>query len=234
MRDDGRRPDQLRPLAIETGFQATAAGSALVRWGGTVVLCAASVEDRVPPFRQDSGGGWLTAEYAMLPGSTAPRKERRAGGREREIQRLIGRSLRAALDLDALGPRTVTIDCDVLEADGGTRVASISGGYVALALAVRRLAADGAIGADPLRRQIAAVSAGIVDGEALLDLPYAEDARADVDLNLVMTATGDIVEVQGCAEGEPFPRAALERLLDLGWTGIKEVARVQRAALEAA
>ena len=224
MRDDGRRPDQLRTLAIETGFQSTAAGSALVRWGGTVVLCAASVEEQVPPFRAESGGGWLTAEYAMLPGSTAPRKARRTGGREREIQRLIGRSLRAALDLDALGPRTVTLDCDVIEADGGTRVAAISGGYVALALAIRGLREAGALAEDPLRRQVAAVSAGIVDGQALLDLPYAEDARADVDLNLVMTAAGEIVEVQGCAEGEPFARAQLDRLLALGARGAAEVA----------
>jgi ribonuclease PH len=231
MRRDNRSPDALRPISITCGFQRSAAGSALIEWGETRVICAASVEDIVPPFRADSGGGWVTAEYSMLPGSTSPRKERRAGGREKEIQRLIGRSLRAAIDLDRMGPRTITVDCDVLQADGGTRVASITGGYVALALAIRGLRESGALDSDPLLWPVAAVSAGVVDGEVVVDLPYDEDVRANVDLNLVMSAEGKLIEVQGCAEHEPFSRDQLDGLLDLGWRGIQELVALQREAL---
>jgi len=219
---------------MTTGFQRYPEGSVLVRWGETHVLCAASVEASVPPFRLDSGGGWLTGEYAMLPRSTDTRKGRRHGGRETEIQRLIGRALRAAVDLDRLGQRTFYIDCDVLQADGGTRVASITGGFVALALALERLRRQGELTADPILEPLAAVSVGIVDGAALLDLPYAEDSRAEVDMNLVMTAGGRFVEIQGTAEHEPFDAAQLERLLSLGRRGIARLCDLQRRTLEAA
>ncbi|MCK5799407.1 MAG: ribonuclease PH [Deltaproteobacteria bacterium] len=231
MRHDGRAADALRPIEITTGFQASADGSALIRWGDTWVLCAASIDESVPPFRRDSGGGWVTAEYAMLPGSTSPRKARRAGGREKEIQRLIGRSLRAAIDLEALGPRTITIDCDVLQADGGTRVASITGGWIALALAIDKLRNDGTLTTQPLGTPIAAVSVGIIDGEARLDLPYVEDSVAEVDMNVVMTAEGRLIEVQGTAEQGTFSRAQLNELLDLAEKGIGELSALQQSAL---
>ncbi len=234
MRDDGRTADQLRPVSIECDFQRSADGSALIRWGETQVLCAASVEDSVPPFRIDSGGGWITAEYNMLPGSTRPRKSRRSGGREKEIQRLIGRALRAAVDLDQLGTHTITIDCDVLQADGGTRVASVTGGFVALSLVIARLRARGALEVDPVRWPVAAVSVGVVAQELLLDLPYAEDSRAGVDMNLVMSGRGDLIEVQGTAEGAPFSRPQLEHLLDLGWLGIQRLCDIQTEALAGA
>ena len=188
----------------------------------------------MPPFRKESGGGWLTAEYNMLPGSTpGGRKTRRSGGRESEIQRLIGRSLRAAVDLDQLGPRTVTVDCDVLQADGGTRVASITGGYVALALALRRLGQQGKCPKNPLVKQIAAVSLGIVDDEPIADLPYEEDRRAEVDLNLVMTGDGKIIEVQGTAEGSPFSFTQLSQLCEMGSEAIRTICNLQNRALEA-
>jgi ribonuclease PH len=231
VRNDGRQPDQLRPVRIVTHFQRFAEGSALIDWGETRVICAASVEETVPPWRAGSGGGWVTGEYAMLPRSTSTRKPRRQGGRETEIQRLIGRALRAAVNLDALGPRTITVDCDVLQADGGTRVAAITGGYVALALAVARLRADGLLGVDPLLERVAAVSVGVVGGVAVLDLPYAEDSRAEVDMNLVMTSSGLFVEVQGTAEHRAFDRDQLQALCDLGWSGIQRLCALQARAV---
>ena len=232
MRYDGRQVDELRPLTMTPGYQSYAEGSVLVQWGDTRVLCSASVEERVPPFRLSSGGGWVTGEYAMLPRSTGTRKRRRQGGRETEIQRLVGRSLRAAVDLDALAPVTITVDCDVLQADGGTRVASISGGYVALALAVAWLRDKGIQQGDPMGEPVAAVSVGVVDGESLLDLPYPEDSLAEVDMNLVMTASGNFVELQGTAEHGVYNREQLDRLLELGWIGIQQILKVQAGALE--
>ncbi|MCC6751377.1 MAG: ribonuclease PH [Deltaproteobacteria bacterium] len=233
MRTDGRRNDELRPIHLITGYQKAPAGSALIQWGETWVLCAASVDETVPPFRAASGGGWVTGEYNMLPGATRPRKSRRNGGRETEIQRLIGRVLRAAVNLQALGPRTVTVDCDVLQADGGTRVASITGGWVALGLALRKLERDGLVRGEVLRTPLAAVSVGMVDGEARLDLPYVEDAAADVDLNVAMTADGKLVEVQGTAEGAPFERSQLDAMLELGRQGIERLCELQARALGA-
>jgi ribonuclease PH len=231
MRGDGRQPDEIRPITITTGYQRYAEGSALDDWGDTRVLCSASVEEGVPPFRAASSGGWVTGEYSMLPRSTNTRKSRRQGGRETEIQRLIGRALRAAVNLDLIGPRTLTIDCDVLQADGGTRVASITGGFVALALAVNRLRSDGRLERDPLVDRVAAVSVGVVDGVLLLDLPYSEDHRAEVDMNLVMTASGRFVEIQGTAEAALFDRDQLNALCDLGWIGIQRIVDLQRRAI---
>ena len=215
------------------GFQSYAEGSVLVQWGDTRVICSASVEQRVPPFRLSSGGGWVTGEYAMLPRSTGTRKRRRQGGRETEIQRLVGRSLRAAVDLDALAPVTITVDCDVLQADGGTRVASISGGYVALALAVAWLRDQGIQEGDPVGEAVAAVSVGVVGGESMLDLPYPEDSTAEVDMNLVMTASGNFVELQGTAEHGVYNHEQLNRLIELGWIGIQQILKVQAAAIDA-
>ncbi len=232
MRPDGRRPDQLRPLEIITGFQKHAEGSALIKLGDTWVLCAASVERSVPPFLVGKGTGWLTAEYAMLPRSTHTRSKRDPGGRGKEIQRLIGRSLRAAVDLAALGERTITVDCDVLSADGGTRVASITGAWVALALAVAALVARGELArAAALRPALAAVAAGIVDGQVVLDLPYLEDSRAEVDLNVVMTEGGNLVEVQGTAEHGTFSRPQLDAMLEIAARGIAELTVAQRKAV---
>lgn len=235
-RKDGRRPDELRPIEIVTGFQKHAEGSALIKCGSTWVLCSASVEEKVPPFLEGKGKGWVTSEYAMLPRSTHTRSGRQGGGRGQEIQRLIGRALRAAIDVKALGPRTITLDCDVLSADGGTRTASITGAYVALTLAVDWIKRKGLLPADAavLREPIAAVSVGIIDGVPLLDLPYEEDARAGVDMNVVMTESGHLVEVQGTAEGATFPRADLDRMLDLATVGIQELCRRQHAAIAAA
>jgi ribonuclease PH len=239
MRPDGRRPDQLRPISIEPGAVPYAEGSALVCFGDTRVLCAASVEERVPPYRKGTGSGWITAEYSMLPRSTQVRTERdarrgRIDGRASEIQRLIGRSLRAAVEMDAMGERTIIIDCDVLQADGGTRTASITGGFVALALACRRLVGKKLLAASPLLHEVAAVSVGIVDGEARLDLPYLEDAAAEVDMNIVMTADGKLVEVQGTAEHGTFDRQQLDTLVDLATAGIEQLIAAQRRALEGA
>lgn len=234
MRADGRQPDQLRAITLTTGFQVFAEGSVLIDWGKTRVLCSASVEEGVPSFRLSSGGGWVTGEYSMLPRSTQTRKARRQGGRETEIQRLIGRSLRAAVDLSTIGPRTLTVDCDVLQADGGTRVAAITGGFVALALALARLRQRGLLNGEPLLEQVAAVSVGVIEGAAVLDLPYEEDSRAEVDMNLVMTSSGRFVEVQGTAESRPFDREQLTRLCDLGWSGISRLCELQRRALEEA
>ena len=199
------------------------------------MLCAASVEEKVPPFLEGKGQGWVTAEYSMLPASTEKRtpRERQAGGRTQEISRLIGRSLRASVDLRLLGPRTITVDCDVVQADGGTRTASVNGGYVALALALRELEARGLVERSPLRRAVAAVSAGVVDGDLLLDLDYSEDSRADADLNLVMSDAGELVEIQGTAEGDPFAHTVLQRLVELCGNGIHLLLEHQRRALGA-
>lgn len=226
-RADGRSNDQLRPVSFELDVQPSPAGSAVVRFGGTRVLCAASYEDSSPPWRRDAG--WVTGEYAMLPGSTTDRarRERRGpGGRSKEIERLLGRSLRAVVDLDALPECTITVDADVIVADGGTRTAAITGGYVALARALQRLGLGAA-----LTGQVAAVSVGIIDGEARLDLPYEEDVRAEVDMNVVATADGRLVEVQGTAEGRPFSRSQLDELMDLALRGCEELFAAQDAAL---
>jgi ribonuclease PH len=232
MRPDGRRPDQLRPLEILTGFQKHAEGSALIKLGDTWVLCAASVEQGVPPFLVGKGQGWLTAEYAMLPRSTHTRTKRDPGGRGKEIQRLIGRSLRAAVDLSKLGERTIAVDCDVLSADGGTRVSSITGAWVALALALQKLVKQGQL-ADlgALRPPVAAVSVGIVGGEVVLDLPYVEDSKADVDMNVVGDESGKLIEVQGTAEHDTFDRKQLDAMLDLATAGIRQLAAAQRKAV---
>lgn len=237
MRSDGRRRDEVRNVRIETGYTRYAEGSVLITQGNTVVLCNATVEDRLPPWMEREGAnrGWVTAEYAMLPRSTHTRSPRETTpqARTQEIRRLIGRSLRAAVDLQALGKRQVTIDCDVLQADGGTRTASVTGGYVALALALRKLFESGAVQPRALLAPLAAVSVGVVDGEPLLDLCYAEDVRADMDMNVVMNREGRYIEVQGTAEGTPFDRAMLNRLLDLAAAGIGELLAAQARALEA-
>jgi ribonuclease PH len=235
-RPDGRANDQLRPITITRKWQAYAEGSALVEFGDTKVLCAASVQQGVPRWRKGSGLGWVTAEYAMLPRATLTRNDRESvrgkiGGRTHEISRLIGRSLRAAIDLSALGENSVAIDCDVLQADGGTRTASITAGYLALAQAVGRLSATGAMAADVLTDSVAAISAGIVQDEFLLDLCYEEDARAEVDFNVVMTGSGELVELQGTAEGKAFSRAQLDRLIDLAAEGIRSLTEFQQQSL---
>jgi ribonuclease PH len=236
MRQSGRRPDELRPIAFETGYTRHAEGSVLISFGDTRVLCTASIEPRVPPWLKGRGAGWITAEYGMLPRATHTRSPREAargkqGGRTLEIQRLIGRSLRAVVDMNALGERTVTLDCDVLQADGGTRTAAITGGYVALCLATRALERSGALKASPIHGQIAAVSVGIVDGEPVLDLDYGEDSGAETDMNVVMNEAGGFVEVQGTAEGHAFQRTELDRLLDLASGGISELLEAQLTAL---
>ena len=235
-RSDDRAPDALRPTTIEPGFVRTASGSALISCGETRVICTASVQESVPRWMAGKGRGWLTAEYGMLPASTGDRKQRdvskgRPDGRTVEIQRLIGRSIRAVTDFEALGERTVYIDCDVLQADGGTRCASITGGYVALELAVRKLVADGLLSKTPLTSTIAAVSCGIVDGVPLLDLDYPEDSSAEVDANVVMTGEGGLVEVQATAERTPLSRAHLDELLALAQSGIEGLRAIQAAAV---
>jgi ribonuclease PH len=238
-RTDGRADDQLRPIKITRGWLDHAAGSVLVEFGKTRVLCAASASVGVPRWRRDSGLGWVTAEYAMLPSSTHTRSDResvkgRIGGRTHEISRLIGRSLRAVIDYRALGENTIVLDCDVLQADGGTRTAAITGAYVALADAVSHLREQDALGkADPLLGSVAAVSVGIIDGVPRLDLPYEEDVRAETDMNVVMTGDEKFIEVQGTAEAMPFDRAALDSLLDLAATGCAELTRIQQQALSA-
>jgi len=234
MRPDGRRPDELRPITIETGYLKDPEGSALIKAGQTWVLCTASIEERVPPFLKDSGKGWVTAEYAMLPRATTTRSGRTPNGRAKEIERLIGRSLRAAVDTSALGQRTITIDCDVLQADGGTRTAAITGGWVALALAIRALQKKKSLTKNPLLAPIAAISVGVIGGEARLDLPYSEDSIADVDMNIVMNGDGSLIEVQGTAEQGVFSRAQMTQMLDLAEKGIGEIVAMQRAAVEAA
>ena len=233
-RHDGRRPDELRPLTIEPNFVNNATGSALISMGGTRVICTASVDESVPRWMAGRGRGWVTAEYGMLPASTGDRKQRdvskgRADGRTVEIQRLIGRSLRGVIDFEALGERTVWIDCDVLDADGGTRTAAISGGFVALQLALGRLIGEGKLPRLPLTGSIAAVSCGIVGGRALLDLDYPEDSTAEVDANVVMTGDGGLVEVQATAERTPLSRASLDELLALAAAGIEQIRAAQVA-----
>jgi ribonuclease PH len=231
MRPDGRRPDQLRPLEILPHYQKHAEGSALIKLGDTWVLCAASVEAGVPSFLVGKNSGWLTAEYAMLPRATHTRSKRDPGGRGKEIQRLIGRSLRAAVDLKALGERTIAVDCDVLCADGGTRVASITGAWVALALAIQKLVKRGDLpDMRALQPPVAAVSVGIVGGEVVLDLPYVEDSKADVDMNVVGDESGKLIEVQGTAEHATFDRRQLDAMLDLATAGIAQLAAAQRKA----
>jgi ribonuclease PH len=239
MRNDGRSPDDLREVTIQPGFMSTATGSALIAMGGTRVICTASVEDDVPRWLAGGGRGWVTAEYGMLPASTGERKKRdvargRPDGRTVEIQRLIGRSLRGVIDFEGLGERTVWIDCDVLEADGGTRCAAITGGYVALELALRRLVSEGALETPPLSASVAAVSCGIVEGEPLLDLDYLEDSTAEVDANVVMTGDGGLVEVQATAERTPLSRASLDELLALAASGIERLRAAQEQAVAAA
>ena len=231
IRADGRVPTQLRPVSFELGVQNWAEGSCIIRVGDTQVLCAATIADRVPPHLRGKGTGWVTAEYSMLPRATAERTDResakgRIGGRTHEIQRLIGRSLRDAVDLTRLGERTITVDCDVLQADGGTRTASITGGYVALAAALITYGMD-----RHLVARIAAVSVGLVDGQSLLDLDYSEDSRADVDFNVVGTDQGTFVEVQGTAEGKPFDRASMDGLLDLASAGLERLFAAQAEVL---
>ena len=233
MRADGRLSEQLRPTRITPHFLVHAEGSVLVEAGRTKVICTASVEDRVPPFRRNSGKGWVTAEYGMLPRATHTRSQRestagKVGGRTQEIQRLIGRSLRAVTKLEELGERTITLDCDVIQADGGTRTASISGAFVALVLALGKMREQGDLRTMPVQDYVAATSVGIVEGEPMLDLAYTEDSKADVDMNIVKTGAGLYIELQGTAEALPFGREALNRLLDLGDTGIRQLIALQR------
>jgi ribonuclease PH len=236
IRKDGREPDELRPVLFVRDFTESAMGSVLVDFGRTRVLCTASLEDRVPPWLRGTGRGWVTAEYSMLPGSTVERSDREAArgrqsGRTQEIQRLIGRSLRAVTDLEMIAELQITVDCDVLQADGGTRTAAICGGYVALHDAFSRMVAGGKIPAHPMTDACAAISVGVVDALAHLDLDYSEDARAEVDMNVVMTGAGRFVEVQGTAEGNPFSRSELDELLALAEKGITEIFEIQRATL---
>ncbi len=237
-RIDGRTPNQLRPVRLNVDFLDYAEGSVLIETGKTRVLCAASVEEKVPPFLEGKGQGWVTAEYNMLPRATHTRSSRerdgRIGGRSQEIQRLIGRSLRAAVDMQVLGPRTITLDCDVLQADGGTRTASITGAYVALHRACTRLLKRGLLTAHPVRTAVAATSVGIVEGALLLDLCYAEDSRAEVDFNIVMTGSAEpheFIEVQGTGEGGVFSRATMDKLITLAEEGITELLEIQRSYL---
>jgi ribonuclease PH len=235
-RIDGRSPSQPRPTTITPGFLAHAEGSVLIEVGRTKVICTASVEDRVPPFLRNSGKGWVTAEYGMLPRATSTRTQREAstgkvGGRTQEIQRLIGRSLRSVAKLTELGERTIWVDCDVIQADGGTRTASITGGFVAMALAMKKMKDLALIKDIPITDYVAATSVGIVDGTALLDLAYEEDSKAEVDMNFVKTGDGRFIELQGTAEGQPFDRRALDALMELADNGIKDLINMQRAVV---
>ncbi len=233
---DGRARDELRPIEMDLGFVENPTGSCLIRMGRTMVLCTVHLAEQVPGWLRGRGSGWVTAEYSLLPGSTDTRSDREAvrgrlSGRTMEIQRLIGRSLRAVTDLEALGERALLVDCDVLQADGGTRTAAITGAYVALAAACRRLRESDLITRDPLRDSVAAISVGIVNGAVLLDLPYEEDARADVDLNLVRTGGNQFVEIQGTGESATFDQAQLDAMLELGAKGIAELTRLQQKVL---
>ena len=237
-RGDGRAADQLRSVRFQNNIAPHATGSTLIEWGNTRVICGVSVEESVPRWMKEQGvaGGWITAEYSMLPYSTLQRKPRditkgRIDGRSQEIQRLIGRAMRATLDLDKLGPRTIWIDCDVLQADGGTRTAAITGAYVALSLAIRKLMAEGKLNANPMLHPVAAVSVGIVAKQALLDLCYVEDAGAEVDLNLVMNSAGEFIELQGTGEEATFSEAQMNAMLTLGKSGIRALLQVQQEAL---
>ena len=236
MRTDGRKPRQLRPLTITPGYLKTADGSVLIEVGDTKVICTAKLEDRVPQFMRNSGKGWITAEYGMLPGSSQVRIGREAsrgkvGGRTHEIQCLVGRSLRAIADLKRLGEKTIWIDCDVIQADGGTRTASITGAYVALREAVAAWLTKGILVGDPIKDSVAAVSVGIIDGKVFLDLSYEEDSRADVDMNFVMTGSGKFVEVQGTAESAPFTGKQMERMTEIAQEGIRELLKAQKKIL---
>ncbi|HEX7232970.1 MAG TPA: ribonuclease PH [Candidatus Binatia bacterium] len=236
MRTDGRKPAQLRPINITPTYIKTADGSVLIEMGDTKVICTAKLEDRVPPFLRNSGKGWITAEYGMLPGSSSIRIGRessrgKVGGRTHEIQRLIGRSLRAIADLRSLGEKTIWIDCDVIQADGGTRTASITGAYVALVEAVRNWLSRGMISVDPVKDAVAAVSIGIIEGKICLDLCYEEDSKADVDMNFVMTGAGKFIEVQGTAEASPFTRKQMERMAEMAQSAIKELLKVQKKVI---
>ncbi len=235
-RPNGRAADALRPVRITRGYTKHAEGSVLIEFGDTRVLCTASVEERVPPHKKGSGEGWVTAEYGMLPRATHTRSQREAAkgkqtGRTQEIQRLIGRSLRAVFDLAALGERTITLDCDVLQADGGTRTAAITGAFVAAHDAVESLLAAGKLGASPIREHVAAISVGLLDGVALLDLEYVEDSACDTDMNVVMTGAGGFVELQGTAEGAPFTREQMDTLVELARQGIVDLVQAQKRAL---
>jgi ribonuclease PH len=235
-RSDGRRSAELRPTRLTAGFLIHAEGSVLIEVGRTRVICSASVEDRVPPFLRNTGKGWVTAEYGMLPRATSTRTQREAtagkvGGRTQEIQRLIGRSLRSVTRLPELGERTIWVDCDVIQADGGTRTASITGGFVAMVLAMQRMREAGQIKAIPVHDYVAATSVGVVGGMPMLDLAYEEDSRADVDMNIVKTGDGRFIEVQGTAEGPPFVRQALDDLMALGDKGIRELVELQRTII---
>jgi ribonuclease PH len=236
IRSDGRAPGQMRPATMTPGFLMHAEGSVLIDVGRTRVVCSASVEDRVPPFLRNTGKGWVTAEYGMLPRATTTRTQREAtagkvGGRTQEIQRLIGRSLRSVVRLKELGERTVWVDCDVIQADGGTRTASITGGFVALVLALKRLREAGMLKSIPVQDHVAATSVGIVGGTPMLDLAYDEDSKADVDMNIVKTGDGRFIEVQGTAEGPPFERKALDDLMELADAGIRELVALQRTVV---
>jgi len=236
MRSDGRKPSQLRPLKITPSYIKTADGSVLIEMGDTRVICTAKLEERVPPFLRNSGKGWITAEYGMLPGSSQQRIGRessrgKVGGRTHEIQRLIGRSLRSVADLKSLGERSVWIDCDVIQADGGTRTASITGAYIALMEAARAWRERGILSADLIKDAVAAVSIGIVDGKILLDLCYEEDSKADVDMNFVMTGSGKFIEVQGTAESAPFTKKQMERMAEIAHQGIKELLQAQKKVI---
>ena len=236
MRSDGRKPSQLRPLKITPSYIKTADGSVLIEMGDTRVICTAKLEERVPPFLRNSGKGWITAEYGMLPGSSQQRIGRessrgKVGGRTHEIQRLIGRSLRSVADLKSLGERSVWIDCDVIQADGGTRTASITGAYIALMEAARVWRKRGILSADLVKDAVAAVSIGIVDGKILLDLCYEEDSKADVDMNFVMTGSGKFIEVQGTAESAPFTKKQMERMAEIAHQGIKELLQAQKKVI---
>jgi ribonuclease PH len=238
-RHDGRAADQLRPVRIQLGTNVHAEGSCVVEFGRTRVNVTATVEDRVPSHRRGTGQGWITAEYSMLPRATHDRGSREAtqgriGGRTHEIQRLIGRSLRAAVDMGRIGERTITLDCDVLQADGGTRTASITGAFVAMAEAIARMGKAGMLSTEPIRQHVAAISCGIVDGEAVLDLDYAEDFAAETDLNCVMGEDGRLIELQATAEGQPFSRAELDAMLALAGKGIAELIAEQKKALNLA
>jgi ribonuclease PH len=235
---DGRGPDQLRPVRFQNDVAPYATGSTLIEWGNTRVICGVTVEESVPRWMKEQGviGGWITAEYSMLPYSTLQRKQRdstkgKIDGRSQEIQRLIGRAMRTALDLEKLGSRTIWVDCDVLQADGGTRTAAITGAYVALTLAIRKLLAEGKLSADPIRHAIAAVSVGILEKRALLDLCYTEDAAAEVDLNLVMNSAGEFIELQGTGEEATFNEAQLAEMLALGKSGVQKLLAIQQAGL---
>ncbi len=237
MRPSQRQSDELRPLSLTRGYTAHAEGSVLIQVGQTRVLCTASVETSVPPFLRGKGQGWVTAEYGMLPRATHTRSAREAAkgkqtGRTQEIQRLIGRSLRAVTDLTALGERQITLDCDVLQADGGTRCAAITGAWVALHDACAKLVAEGVLPSNPVREHVAAISVGIVDGKPVLDLDYAEDSNCDTDMNVIMTGSGGIVEIQGTAEGTPFSRAELTALVDLADAGIRQLVAAQTQAIK--